>query len=58
MYFEGLAKKYGFSLDTPFGELPENIKNLILYGTNGEKIKMVRENAAGGKNVYTNEFEE
>ena len=57
MYFEGLAKKYGFSLDTPFGELPENIKNLILYGTNGEKIKMVRENAAGGKNVYTNEFE-
>ncbi len=42
MYFEGLAKHYKFSLDTPIDELPKSIVNKILYGTNGEKITMER----------------
>ncbi|NLN03485.1 MAG: excinuclease ABC subunit UvrA [Clostridiaceae bacterium] len=33
-----LAKHYGFSLDTPFGELPKKIQNVILYGSGNEKI--------------------
>ena len=40
MYYEGLAAHYGFSLDTPVGELPEDILDVILYGTRGEKIKL------------------
>ncbi|NLZ99922.1 MAG: excinuclease ABC subunit UvrA [Clostridiaceae bacterium] len=33
-----LAEKYGFSMDTPWCELPENIQKLLLYGNNGEEI--------------------
>ena len=40
MYYNGLAARYNFSLDTPFGELPENIRNIILYGTGNEKIEL------------------
>ncbi|MDY3285180.1 MAG: excinuclease ABC subunit UvrA [Eubacteriales bacterium] len=36
--YEGLAKYYGFSLDTPVSELPKKIVDILLYGTNGEKI--------------------
>ncbi len=35
-WFESLAKHYGFSLDTPFEELPEDIYNIILYGNDEE----------------------
>lgn len=35
-----LAKKYKFDLDTPFQELPEDIQQILLYGTKGEKIKV------------------
>ncbi len=40
MYYNGLAEHYGFSLDTPIEELPEDIVNILLYGTGGEKIKL------------------
>ncbi len=40
IYFNGLAKRYGFSLDTPVKDLPENIYKMLLYGNNGEKIKI------------------
>lgn len=40
MYYEGLAEHYGFDLDTPVEELPEQVLNALLYGTNGEKIKL------------------
>ena len=33
MYFEGLARHYRFSLDTPFEELPEYVQNVLLYGS-------------------------
>lgn len=38
MYFEALAEKYNFSLDTPVKELPPEILDIILYGTKGEKF--------------------
>lgn len=37
---ESLAKHYNFKLDTPIKKLPEKIVDLLLYGTNGEKIKV------------------
>jgi excinuclease ABC subunit A len=33
-----LAKHYGFSLDTPFEELPDEIVDILLYGTKGERF--------------------
>ena len=41
MFFDGLAEKYNFSLDTPFKDLPKNIVDIIFYGTGEEKIKLV-----------------
>ncbi len=32
-----LAQHYGFSLDTPFKDLPASIVDILLYGTQGEK---------------------
>ncbi len=34
--FTALSEKYGFSLDMPFRDLPENIKKILLYGDNSE----------------------
>ncbi|MBQ3046913.1 MAG: excinuclease ABC subunit UvrA [Clostridia bacterium] len=40
IYFSALAKHYGFSLDTPVKDLPEHVYKMMLYGNNGEKIKI------------------
>lgn len=53
MYYEGLAAHYGFSLDTPVRELPEKIVDILLYGTNGEKIRMERTREYGHGEYYT-----
>ncbi len=42
MYFEALSKHYNFSLDTPFEQLDENIKEILFFGSRGEKIKVAR----------------
>lgn len=39
MKFRALARRYGFSLSTPYEKLPEQIKNILLYGTQGETIE-------------------
>ncbi len=56
MYFEALAAEYGFSLDMPVEMLPKEAVRLILYGTNGKKIKMKRVTAYGS-GTYMNDFE-
>jgi excinuclease ABC subunit A len=56
MYYEGLSKHYGFSLDTPINKLPKKIIDILLYGSKGEKIKMTRKNQYGEGTYYT-EFE-
>ena len=53
MYFDGLAEHYGFSLDTPFGELPKEAQNALLYGTKGEKLKMTYIREYGSGTHYT-----
>lgn len=40
-WLHSLSKHYGFSLDIPFSELPESVKNLIFHGSKGEKIEIV-----------------
>lgn len=45
--FDALAAEYGFSLDTPFRELPEEIKKIIFYGTGGKKLRITYTNYRG-----------
>lgn len=56
MYYSALAEEYGFSLETPIKDLTEEQLNVLLYGTNGKKIKMTRVNAYGS-GTYLTEFE-
>lgn len=35
-----LSKEYNFSLSTPFQDYPEEIKNILVYGTNGKTVKV------------------
>lgn len=56
MYYEGLANEYGFSLDTPYKDLPEKAKKAIMYGTDGKKIKMQRKSVYG-EGTYMKDFE-
>ena len=40
MYFEALAKKYRFKLTTPIRDLPEEVIDVILYGTRGVPLEL------------------
>ncbi|MCE3232915.1 MAG: uvrA [Rickettsiaceae bacterium] len=48
----GLAKHYKFNLDVPFRDLPENIKEIIFYGSGEESIKF--EYDEGSRNFTVN----
>lgn len=53
MYMEGIANKYGFTLDTPFKDIPEDGVDAIMYGTKGEKLKLTRKNEYGTGSYMT-----
>ena len=40
MYYNALAEKYGFTLDTPIAEMPDGVKDILLYGSKGEKLDL------------------
>lgn len=40
MFLQALARRYNFSLDTPFKDLDPGIQDIILYGNKGERIKV------------------
>lgn len=56
MYLNALADEYGFSPDTPWRELPEEIRKVILYGTGGKRIHVEYERDYGG-GFFETEFE-
>ncbi len=56
MYYRGIAEHYGFDINTPFKDIPKEAQNAVLYGTNGEKIKLTRTTDYGG-GTYYGEFE-
>ena len=56
MYFDALAKKYHFSLTDPWETLPEEVRNIILYGTGGEKLELHYDQPRG-KGVLYQPFE-
>ena len=51
-----LGAEYGFSLDTPFQEYPQDIKDLLLYGKNSRPVK-VHYKGQRGEGVYDITFE-
>ena len=54
--FDALAEKYKFSLDTPFKELSEQAKEILFYGTKGEKVNITYTNFRG-TGTYEYEFD-
>lgn len=54
--FNALAQKYNFDLKTPYKDLPEDVKNILLYGTKGDKIE-VNYISGGVKKSYSYNFE-
>ncbi|MCQ2479741.1 MAG: excinuclease ABC subunit UvrA, partial [Clostridia bacterium] len=56
MYFEGVLNAYGGSMDTPYDELPEETKKVLMYGTDGKKLKMIRKSEYGS-GTYMTDFE-
>jgi excinuclease ABC subunit A len=51
-----LMEFYHFDLDTPFQDYPEEIRNVLLYGTNGQAVK-VHYKGQRGEGVYDVAFE-
>lgn len=56
MYFKAMSKRYGFSLDTPFRDLPDDVKQKLLYGTGDDKLDM-KYSTANFTGSFTRGFE-
>jgi len=54
--FEALAKKHKFSLDVPYEALSEEVKHILMYGTNGKKLT-VEYKTERGSGSYEMDFE-
>jgi excinuclease ABC subunit A len=54
---QGLAEKYGIALNVPWRELPDKHKNLILYGTDDERIYVSYRNRYGRRRQYMTRFD-
>lgn len=48
-YLRSLSRHYGFSLDTPYTKLPENIRHILLYGSGADLVEFMFE---GGKSNF------
>ena len=57
LILEALAKAYKFDIRTPFKELPEHVRDVILNGSAGKKIEFWWEEDAGRRHTYQKEFE-
>ena len=53
---QALAKEYGFVLDTPFEEYPQDIQDMLFYGTGGKEVSVYYEGQRG-RGIYPVAFE-
>lgn len=53
---KALSEEYGFSLDTPYKELPAEVRNVLIHGTNGRSVKVYYKGQRG-EGVYDIAFE-
>ena len=56
MYFKGLGKEYGFTLDTPINKMSDEAVNAILYGTGEKQLEFTRISAMG-RSKFMGKFE-
>ena len=56
MYFDALAKRFKFKLTTPIADLPQEVIDIILYGTKGEKLTLYFDQPRG-KGTLNQAFE-
>lgn len=54
--FKALSEKYGFSLEVPFSELSDEAKDIIFFGTKGEKVRITY-TGVNGRGTYDYSFE-
>lgn len=54
---KSLSQRYGFDLDVPFNKLSDEIKRIILYGTDGERLTVRYRNHEGKLKYYNLKFE-
>ena len=52
---EALAREYGFSLDTPYRDLPEEVRHMFIYGS--DRVVKVHYRGQRGEGVYDVQFE-
>ncbi len=48
MYYNAIADKYGFDINTPFKDIPDEAKEVVFYGSGDEKLRLVRNSTFGG----------
>ncbi len=54
---KAVAERYGFDLSTPWRDLPPEARDMLLYGTRGERLYVSYFNRAGQKRSYLTSFE-
>ncbi len=54
---KSLAAHFEFDLETPFQELSENLRNVVLFGSRGEKVEFFYENSRGMQIKKLHRFE-
>ena len=54
---KSLAAHYDFDVETPFQELPERIRDIVLYGSRGRRIEFRYVNERGGERQWKHSFE-
>jgi excinuclease ABC subunit A len=54
---QSLASHYNFDLETPFNELSKELRDIVLYGSDGEKINFFYENSRGMQIKKLHRFE-
>ena len=52
MYYDGIARKFGFDINTPWRDIPDVAKDAVLYGTGEEKLELHRNTDFGGGTYY------
>ncbi len=53
MYYNGIFEHFGVDKNIPYKNLPNEVKNALLYGTGDTKIKLTRSDSWGGGTVYS-----
>ena len=53
---DALAKEYQFDLATPFQELPQNVQDMLIHGTDGREVKVYYKGQRG-EGIYDVAFE-